>query len=201
MEKWRRKSRGEAFIGLFAFVLVVLVVAACFLGLWALLSLVTTDEGAPFMICLITAALAVVYQITNTRIIERKLPIEQERRAASAAVYQKLLNSCFATLGDLPGVNRIDEQKLLKACHGGMEDIMVYGSDEVVHFFGDFINLSKTMDAQDVTGEARGARILKAFERLLQAMRNDVGHESSQLRPGNLKRVFMPDCDAVLNRD
>jgi hypothetical protein len=197
-----RKGRtgGGAFIGVFTFVVVVFVVAALFMILWSLLTWIAGDEDpAPFIVCIITAALAIVYQITNTRITERKLPIEQERRVASASVYGNLLRACFATLEDKPGAARINEQALFAACQGAMPDILVYGSQEVVDFFGDIINLGSQMDEEGLIGDQRGRRVLDSLGQLLAAMRDDVGHDIGRLGTGQLQRAFMPDYDTALS--
>jgi hypothetical protein len=68
------------------------------------------------------------------------------------------------------------------------EQLIVWGSDDVLKAWGQF----KTM-AAGRKDQSNPVRALLPFETLLLAVRSGLGHSNTNLKPGDLLRLFVND--------
>jgi len=76
-----------------------------------------------------------------------------------------------------------------------MQKLLLWGSDDLVR---EFVVFEKSaVSAADSEGAANPASLL-ALERLMLAMRRDLGHKNKGLAEGDLLRTFINDWDAAI---
>ena len=75
-----------------------------------------------------------------------------------------------------------------------MQKLLLWGSDDVVR---EFVAFQKEAMAQADTEEGVRLASLLALERLMLAMRRDLGHKNKGLNEGDLLRTFINDWDVV----
>lgn len=152
--------------------------------------------------------------VTLTKWWERKWIIEQEHRASKRPVYETFMAFWMKVLGaNRPGGQPVPQEEIVASLSAFNEKLIVWGSADVIRSYAMFRH--KALQAAAVKEQiaasegsspedAAVARLLahttmvealKGFEKLLFAIRADLGHSPKGLKERDLLRVFVNDID------
>lgn len=137
-----------------------------------------------------TGAVSVV-SLTISKAYETQTAIRQELRAKKTPIYEGIVETLFRALyaGKL-GKQPLSEQDLMKFFAETTERLTIWGSDELVRAFGSF--------KQVCAARPESKDVIFSFERLLFAIRRDLGHKNRGLGRGSILRLFVNDIDSFL---
>ena len=172
--------------------LVVIIIVLGFL-VWALLrGLAGLDPRllAAFITLFGTVAISVI-SVVMTRRWEQRLAVEQERRNRKIPSYEEFLEFLFQLLKSSKDKEQsISQEDMEKSLTKFTQKLVLWGDDEVIK---EFLNWRRAA----VRGGA-GAEMVFTFERILYAIRSDLGHSNKGLGRGDLLSLFVNDMDEVL---
>lgn len=122
---------------------------------------------------------------------ETRAHIQQDLRTKKPPVYEKIVKTLFRVVfAEKIGEKRPDERELVRFFAEATEQLTIWGSDQLVGAFSEFRS-GAISDPQET---------IFAFERLLLAIRKDLGHNNQNLGRGDILRLFVNDIDLHLRR-
>jgi hypothetical protein len=149
---------------------------------WAIIRGVEKD---PSVVGSFATALAAVVAVVLARVYEKRLEVQQAHRDKIAPQYQKLFEHVSQMTPKKRGGNPVDFYRKLS------RDLLFYGSDDVVQTW---LAWTRSVDPEsDVT-----MADMLAWERVLFAIRKDLGHKNEGLQAGDLLRLYVNDIDEHL---
>ena len=177
-------------------IIIIFLLAFLASGAWAVWKTLTSlsPQVATAIVAGVATLLVSVFSVLWSKRVERLGEIEQEQRKEKIPVYEEFLSLVFRiVLADKLGEGPVPEQDMMKFISVFSQKIIVWGSDDVLKEYATFRRLSAAATAQE-------APILNLFaiERLLLAIRRDVGHKNKNLAQGDLLRIFINDIDTFL---
>jgi hypothetical protein len=141
----------------------------------------------------VATVLVSVFSVLWSKRVDRQREIEQEQRKQKIPVYEEFIAFLFRILlTDKFGEEPVTEKEMMKFVSGFAQKILVWGSDDVLAGYASFRRLgnSNTSSVQTVL----------AIEKLLLAIRADVGHRNKNLKTGDLLSIFINDLDEFLTK-
>jgi hypothetical protein len=150
---------------------------------WAVVRGIDKDPGVvgPFATAL--GAVAVVLVQRNR---EKRQELEKAHREQMAPIYEELVTK----LKDYDATKQASNIKFFKSAQ---TKLLLYGPTPVLKAW---IAWLRTGTSNDLENPA----LLLAYERLLVAVRADLGHDNAGLEPGDLLRVYVNDIDDAMAR-
>ena len=146
----------------------------------------------------IIAACATVLVATISVLLSKHFEIQKlvfkEHRDKKIPIYEDLIRFFFRAMFQSKKGNPLSESEMLKFFEGFVEKATVWGSDDVVKAFGDF-----KRHAPEKQAGADPTKILFLSEKLLFAIRRDLGHKNKNLKQGDLLSLFVTDIDQHLH--
>jgi hypothetical protein len=173
-------SRASTLIGLIA--LVVLVVGLVYV-------LVEGIKQAPEVVGSFVTALGAVVAVVAGRIWEKRQELEQARRERIAPTYSRLVEVFYGAMGENAEVG---EPEMLAFFHEWAQRVLLWGPEPVIRAFNDW---RASLSGED---EEPGPEAGFGFERVLYAIRDDLGNKRGGLGQGDLLRVFINDLDEYI---
>ncbi|WP_126425183.1 hypothetical protein [Brevibacillus marinus] len=160
-------------------------------GFWQLLSFVwrtfsgLPTEYVPAIVTAVTTFLVSLITITLGKYLERKMIIDKEMREKKIPVYNELIDFIFELMAN-PGSKSVDEMNnFIKEF---TKKILVWGSDDIIVQWSNYRNSAKKIESSKDPYV-----VLKELEKLLLAIRKDVGHKNKNLKEGVLLSMFIKD--------
>lgn len=154
-------------------------------GLWQAFRAVAPHVNTTFVTALSTAIGSAV-TLVLTKKWDRMWEIEQQHRTAKIPVYEQFMHFLFRVfLGSKGGGPKVTEEEMMTFIVGFTQKLIVWGSDDVLREYGRF--------RQTMTGDNQGIGIMYNLERLLYAIRSDIGHKNKGLEQGGLLKLFIND--------
>ena len=172
-----RESKQSTLVTVVALVVVAVVVG----GAGYLIYLGVRD--APSVVGALVTALGAVLAVVAGRIYETRTAIEQARRERMAPIYERLIETFYAGASG----KEATEDEMQEFFEQLAQRLLIWGPTPVVRAF--------TTWKDEVHVHEGSLEALFHFERLIAAMRRDLGTKSSDLAPGDLLRVFINDLD------
>ncbi|MCH7922726.1 MAG: hypothetical protein IH975_06825 [Nitrospinae bacterium] len=127
---------------------------------------------------------------------ERRREIEQEHRKQKLPIYEEFMTFWFrVVMSHSPGKKPVSEEEMINFFTSFTQKLMIWGSDKVLKEYSNFKNLSSSI-AEQPSSEV--LLTMLTFEKLLFAIRSDVGHKNKGLGQGDLLALFITDLDKVL---
>lgn len=163
--------------------LALLLVLVAGIG-WVVYSTVTR---APAVVAAVVTGLAALFGLGVQKYLEQQREDARERRARMAPIYEKLVRTFYKSAGGAGPV----ETELREFFDELAQGLLVWGSEPVINAWNEW----RASVAGEEPDEIEG---LFSFERLLYAIREDLGNESKVLGRGDLLRVFVNDIDDYL---
>jgi uncharacterized membrane protein (DUF485 family) len=153
-----------------------------------------SPQVATAIVAGVATILVSVFSIIWSKLYERRKEIEQEQRQQKSPVYEEFLSLIFKVLlADKLGEGPVPEKELLKGMSAFAQKLMVWGSDEVLKEY----SMWRRIAASSAAKENPVIHVF-AIERLLLAIRKDVGHKNKNLRQGDLLAIFINDIEKFL---
>lgn len=181
----------------FALQLVILAVLLVLIagGGWAVWKTLTalSPQVATAIVAGVATLLVSVFSVLWSKRVDRIREIEQEQRKQKIPVYEEFLSLIFRMLfAEKLGEGPVTEQDMMKSMSLFGQKIMVWGSDDVLKEYASWRRVATAI------AEGNPAFHLFAVERLLLAIRKDVGHKNKNLKQGDLLSIFINDIDSFL---
>jgi hypothetical protein len=167
----------------------VLVGLVLVLGLAAGLAWIiyTSITKAPAVVAAVVTGFAALLALAYQRFMEQQREDERERRKRMAPIYEQLVRTFYQGAGG----GELAEAELAAFFEELAQSLLVWGSEPVIAAFNDW-------RATIAVAEGAAPEAMFAFERLLAAIRTDLGNQPKDLVQGDLLRVFINDIDAFL---
>ncbi len=148
-------------------------------------------EVAAAIVATVGTILVSVISVTVGKYYERKPSIEQELREKKIPMYNRFVEFFinFMMSEKLTG-KQMGEKDALAFFNKFTQEIMVWGSDEVVSLWSSYRRIFINPD----NGETSYNNLFE-FEKLLLAIRKDTGHKNKGLKRGDLLGLFVNDID------
>ena len=147
----------------------------------------------------IIAASATVLMATLSVLLSKYLEIRalvfKEHRDKKIPIYEDLIRFFFRVMFQSKKGKPLSESDMLNFFEGFVAKVTVWGSDDVVKAFGDFKRRAPEIQAGDDPKE-----IIFLSEKLLFAIRRDLGHKNKNLKQGDLLSLFITDIDKHLHQ-
>lgn len=163
----------------------IVTVASGLLGLALIVGfvylLIRATKEAPAVVGSIVTAGGAVLAVVAGRIWEKRQALEQARRERIAPSYSGLVEMFW---GAMHGQD-VDEQFF----HDWTRNVLLWGPEPVIVAFNAW-RASLPDEGEDV-----GLTTMHAFERMLYAIRDDLGNRRGKLGEGDLLRMFINDYD------
>ena len=140
-------------------------------------------RDAPSVVGALVTALGAVLAVVAGRIYETRMAIEQARRERMAPIYERLFETFYSGASG----KEVAEEEMQAFFEQLAQRLIVWGPTPVIHAFTKWKN--------EVQLHEGSPQALFEFEKLLLAMRLDLGTKSSDLASGDLLRVFINDVD------
>jgi hypothetical protein len=179
-------------------VAVTLVVTAVLLlplvrAVWDLLTSASPQLASSIVSAGGIVLVAVLSAILSKR-AEQRREIEQEQRAKKAQVYEAFLSHWFAVMRGVRGELPEDERKEMDDnYYGSVPPQMVAWASEAV--LREYAAHAAPLRSEDEEGS------IFDFERVLFAIRKDLGHSNEGLQRGDLMRLFLTGVDELLEEE
>lgn len=154
------------------------------------LNTINSDLGK----ALIAGGLALVgssIALVGGKLLEQRIKIRQEVRDRKVPVYEQQIAALFQTMfAAKRGEIQSAQSELEKAFLAFTEKLLIWGSSEVIQAWQAFRN----HDWQNKSELVTGFLLLESF---IKTLRTEIGNENSQLKDGDLLRLFINDFETL----
>ena len=203
----RKRSRSWRTIMAFAVLLVAAVsvfgvVAVLSVALvrtaWVAVSTLPAAVVAPTAVASLTVMVSVFSVLVTTQ-RSRASEIEKDHRRQKIPVYEEFLDFMFRVLlAGNTGREPPSEDEMIKFFSDFTGKITLWGGPELVKAWNEVRAMGPSSASDD--GAVDTSMIL-AWERLLFAIREDIGHSTKGLDKGDILRLFINDLDEHLAKN
>jgi hypothetical protein len=161
---------------------IVLGVAIIVLAGWAVIEGVRAE---PSIVGSLATALAAVVAVVVQRDRENRREVQQAHREQLAPLYEDLFERFYnaADFSDEAQKEFIEKMQ---------RKLVLYGSD---HVLARWVTWLRSMPGDDEERDENDPRVLLDWERVLLAIRRDLGHKNEGIDTGDLLRVYVTDID------
>jgi hypothetical protein len=163
-------------------VIIATTLAALVGTVWVL---VLAAQVAPSLVASLITGLLAIGGLVLGRMHESRKRIEEARRTRLAPIYERVLKMIYTTFK-----SRASEKKSIQTFEELAQLLMLWGTPTMVRAF---------IACRTEIGGDDPRHNLKALERLLLAIRKDLG--SGAVNEGELLRIFLNDYDDVMAAD
>jgi hypothetical protein len=146
--------------------------------------LIQAIKEAPAVVGSIVTATGAVLAVVAGRVWEKRQALEQVRRERIAPTYSRLVDVFWKAMQG----EAIDEQFF----HEWAQQVLLWGPEPVIRTYNEW-----RASVPDDGSTPEPATFLN-FERLLYAIRDDLGNPTGKMGKGDLLRVFVNDIDDFL---
>jgi hypothetical protein len=195
MSQGRGRNVRSLILGLFG---LVLLAGIAYFFVWLVGLAVTSGVGAAIVAASITA-LASVLSVTLSRRWELRKEIQQEHRQQKLPIYEEFMAFWFGRLskGSESG-GTVPEKEVEEFARRFHKKLILWGGDPVVKEYSQFLRLARSASSQGSADKAQQIALILGFEKVLLAVRADIGHANKGLAKGDLLSVFVTDIDKYI---
>jgi hypothetical protein len=130
-----------------------------------------------------------VISVLVSKFIDQKVRISQEIRDKKIPVYEELIEGIFKMLRAIKKGEQSPENEIEDFMFSFAQQAIVWGSDSVLEAFYNFRHGNNPDDAR---------QIAIYLEKLMLAVRKDLGHSNTGLSQGKLLGLFLNDFDEFM---
>ncbi len=138
-----------------------------------------------------SAIIVSVFSLVMSKRFEAMAVVRQELRAKKTPIYETIVKTLLKVhFAEKIGEKPPTEQELMQFFTTVTEQLIVWGSDEVFLEFRAFR-----------MGSIKGARpidIMFQYEKILAAIRKDLGHKNKGFKPGTILGMWVNDIDSYV---
>ena len=186
-------DRKQFLLAIFGLLIILAGATVTVWTIWKTLTSVSPQVGTALVAGMATLLVS-VFSVLWSKRVDREREIEQEQRQQKIPVYEDFLSLIFRIVfAEKLGENPVSEQEMLKIFRLFAQKLLVWGSDEVLKEYATWRRITTSSVAQE-----NPVFHLFAIERLLFAIRKDVGHKNKNLKQGDLLSIFVNDIDHFL---
>lgn len=199
MDKISKKANRKQI--LLGFVLLGILLALAGFIAWTIWKAFITlsPEIATAIVAFSTTVLVSVISLILSKHWERRKEIEQEHRKHKLPIYEDFLAFLFKMYrSQIIDKKPISEEEMVEFIYGFTQKIMVWGSDSVLKVYSEFRRKYVSLAEQPSSSMIEPMLVL---EKLLYAIRSDVGHKNKGLAPGDLLSLFISDIERYLKME
>lgn len=189
MEK--KNNKKQTIIGLILFILLCWGALTLTSYIWKALSEVDVKLAAALIASGATIIVSVI-SITVGKYLEQKSTQKLTQAEKKIPTYEKIVQLIFEiTFAEKLGKKPPNEKQLIKALADITQELVIWGSDDVIDAFYKF-------RMESIEGEEQGttSNIIFRVEDLLIAVRNDLGHK--KVKRGKILGLFINDIEKYL---
>ena len=148
----------------------------------------TTVTEAPAVVAAVVTGFGALFGVAVQRYLEHQREDERSRRERMTPIYETLVG--VFQQGEVDGGEEEMEAFFRQLTQG----LLLWGNPAIVGAFNEWRRAAATLDEDN-------PEVLFAGERLLFAVRSDLGQSNEGLGPGDLLRVWVNDVDEYLPGD
>lgn len=179
----------------------LLIVVGCIVGLyrlvgflWLVFAQINPTVGAGIVAATATIIVS-VFSVLVAKRLEQKAALLKEHRERKTPVYEEMVKLIFRfTFADKLGLPPLTEQELLTKMAWFTENLVIWGSDDLLLAWNRF----RTRSVEHAASP--NFNILFEVERLLLAIRKDLGHSNRGVVQGKILELFINDIHQYLPR-
>lgn len=158
------------------------------------------------VVSFIGTAIVSVLTIVISKHIEKEADFRRAQYQSKLETYKKFLDDLANMLlnssgNDLKGnggkSEKIKLQKQMDAISNFIKNVVLWGSDEVIHSTSLWFSHMRTQGSDEEKIHAS----IQELEEVLKVMRKDLGHSNKKLRKGDILRMFINDYDETIAKD
>jgi hypothetical protein len=141
-------------------------------------------------------ALGAIISILTAKHFEIKHKILYDIRKKKIPVYNKWMDFFFDLMfkekfGEVP----LTEQEMAKFFSDFTKQIIIWGSDDFLKLFYEY---KKLLQSPEYSGKLEDTFLLT--EKILYAIRVDLGHKNKNLQEGDILTLFITDAETLLQK-
>ncbi|MBW4542150.1 MAG: hypothetical protein KME43_23880 [Myxacorys chilensis ATA2-1-KO14] len=185
-----QQSVGQNLLG---FSLLALIGVAIYLmmKIAADLLLALDPRVAAAIVAASATVLVSVFSVLVSKFLERRAKIIQEIRDKKIPVYEELIDFVFKIVRSSKKGEQLPEDEVEDFMFSFTQQVIVWGSDSVLHAFYKFRHNGDSGDGQQA---------VLCMEELLLAIRRDLGHGNKGLSQGKILGLFINDFDQYMDK-
>ncbi|HEY0321758.1 MAG TPA: hypothetical protein VGC66_12425 [Pyrinomonadaceae bacterium] len=158
--------------------------------IWKGFAALSSQVVATVIVGIITAT-ASVFAVLKSKQAEHRRDIENDLRKQKAPIYEEFSSFLFKILMSAQTGKAITENEMLQFVMDFNRKLIVWGADNVIKEWSNFKRLNELGDYPPVMN-------LIAIEKILYAIRADMGHKNKDMRQGDLLAIFINDIHTYL---
>lgn len=181
---------------LLALLVVLVILGLAGLLVWLIIIILRTLQAgvAAAIITGVFTVLISVFSLIYSKQHERRQEIEQEHRKQKQPVYEDFMEFLFKLfLGSKQGTP-LTQKEIAESISKFTQKLIIWGADDVLKEFYAFQFQTRVLAANQGS-QSDMVKTMVVFDRLLQAIRTDLGHETKNLKPGAIISLFINDFD------
>lgn len=156
-----------------------------------------SQQQSDLAIAIVTASATVFLSVVSlvlSNLMEQRNAIRQDIREKKTPVCEKMISTFFTAMhaASSDAKEEVSSDDLESAVAEFIEEVVVWGSDEVIVVYNDFQRAARK--------ERPPTEIMTHYEDLLFAIRRDLGHKNRGLGRSDLLRLFITDLDQALEQ-
>jgi hypothetical protein len=183
--------------------LAILILALMGLGsfwlvknIYRVLSSMNSDIAVAIIAAAATVLVAVI-SIVLGKIYEARTTVQKELRERKTPVYEEFITFIFRILlGEKTG-NAPTEQEMIKFLAEYNQKMMVWGSDSVLREWSAW---RRSLENHSLENEPHFVEGLVQYEKLILAIRKDLGHKNEDIGKYDILRLFINDLDSITKK-
>ncbi|MDP3300482.1 MAG: hypothetical protein Q8S36_00765 [Sulfuricurvum sp.] len=140
-----------------------------------------------------TTIIVSVISVLYAKRIEHKSTLMKEHREKKVPFYDDLVRFILSfVFAEKRGITPLSEQEIINKLTYFTEDLIIWGSDDVLNAWIEFKKVLMT------NAEQHSINVIFEVEKLLLVIRKDLGHANKGLIRGKLLSAFINDIDEYL---
>lgn len=145
-----------------------------------------------------------VFSLVWSKRADRQMQIEEAHREHKVNAYEEFLEFIFKLFVSNKSGKQLTEKEMVEFLSKFNQKMIVWGSDSVLKEFSNFRRVSLTVaetNNSSSTASSNPQAVLESMislEKMLYAIRVDVGHNNKNLIKGDLLSLFITDIDEYL---
>ncbi|ODA07346.1 MULTISPECIES: hypothetical protein [Paenibacillus] len=176
---------------------IVLVGVVLYYSIEYLLKIVKTL--APQVLAAIIAGMFTVFVTVISLIIakrrENKQSIDEQHRIKKIPIYEEFLQFWFKVLLHGKIGKPVTEEEMLNFFTEFTQKLILWGSDEVILEYGEFRTFFMKLSQAEGQNSKEATKSIQKFEKLITAIRKDVGHKNSGFKKNDILKLFITDIE------
>lgn len=172
-----------------SFIITLVLLGSVSWLIWKAFASLSSQVAATVIVGIITAS-ASVFVVIKSKQAEHRRDIENDLRKQKAPIYEEFSSFLFKILASAKTGEAVTEDEMFQFLVDFNRKLIVWGADNVIKEWSNFKRVSET-DNPPVMN-------LLVIEKILYAIRADMGHKNKGMGQGDLLAIFINDIHLYL---